>query len=688
MSPQQDPISRPHPRRRAAYAALAAGAVLVAGALPSAAALAGPTAPLASSSTPTSASLTPPAAVDVSPAAVPADDWLHTDGSTIVDAAGNEVWLTGANWFGFNASERVLHGLWSGNLEAITRSMAERGINIVRVPVSTELLLEWKDGETVASPNVNTFVNPELVGMDNKEIFDHWLSLCEKYGLKVMIDLHSATADNSGHVYPLWTHGGFTVEDFYAGWEWFAQEYADDDTIVAADLKNEPHGSQSETLRAKWDGSSDADNWRFVAEQAAARILAINPHLLILVEGVQVYPKAGKTWADRGLDDFHNTWWGGNLRGAADHPVDLGAHQDQLVYSPHDYGPLVSPQPWFEGDDWDRASLEAEVWDPSWLYLWKQETAPLLVGEWGGFLDGGKNEKWMRALRDMMVDYRISHTFWCLNPNSGDTGGLLNHDWSTWDEAKYDLLEPALWKEGGKFVSLDHQVPLGGAGSTTGQSLGDLYGDGGTTPVPDTQAPTVPGTPSATDVTSSGVTLTWAASTDDRAVTAYDVYRNDATGTTKVATTIAPNATLTGLSAATTYSFTVRARDAAGNVSPASGARTVTTSAGPVTPTGQCAVTFSANGWSTGYTGTLKVTSTGSTPRTRWTLTFTLPAGQQVTNGWSGAFSQSGTAVTVVNAPWNATLSPGASVELGFTANGTGAAPTGFALDGQVCSTS
>jgi len=81
----------------------------------------------------------------------------------------------------------------------------------------------------------------------------------------------------------------------------------------------------------------------------------------------------------------------------------------------------------------------------------------------------------------------------------------------------------------------------------------------------------------------------------------------------------------------------------------------------------------------------VKVTSTRSTPRNGWTLTFTLPPGQQVTNGWSGTFSQSGTAVTVVNAPWNATLSPGASVELGFNANGTGAAPTGFALDGRPC---
>lgn len=86
------------------------------------------------------------AAVTVTPgasaAAAPATDWLHVSGNQIVDAAGDPVWLTGVNWFGFNATERVFHGLWSANITEVTASMAQRGINIVRVPISTQLLLE------------------------------------------------------------------------------------------------------------------------------------------------------------------------------------------------------------------------------------------------------------------------------------------------------------------------------------------------------------------------------------------------------------------------------------------------------------------------------------------------------------------------------------------------------------------
>lgn len=404
-------------------------------------------------------------------------DWLHTDGNRIVDENGHEVWLTGVNWFGFNATERVFHGLWSANLDTLTRQMAERGINIVRVPISTQLLLEWKNGQATVPSAVNSWANPELKDRTSLQVFDAFLDVAEKYGIKVMLDVHSAEADNAGHIHPVWWKGSITTEQFYTAWEWVTDRYKSDDTLVAMDIKNEPHGKQGDSPRAKWDGSTDQDNFKYACETAGRRILGVNPHVLILCEGIEVYPRDGADWSSTAAADYDYNWWGGNLRGAAEHPVDLGAQQDQLVYSPHDYGPLVFAQPWFQGE-WSRTTLERDVWDPNWLYLHKSGTAPLLIGEWGGFLDNGPNEKWMTALRDVIVENRISQTFWCLNPNSGDTGGLLGYDWATWDEAKYAMLKPALWQEDGAFVGLDHQTPLGGEGSTTGISLTDLYGSG------------------------------------------------------------------------------------------------------------------------------------------------------------------------------------------------------------------
>jgi endoglucanase len=395
-------------------------------------------------------------------------DWLHTRGNQIVDVHGDPVWLTGANWFGFNTSERVFHGLWQGNLEGITRSMAERGINIVRVPVSTQLLLEWKDGTTI-TPNVNLSVNPDLAGLDNLEVFDRFLALAQRYGLKVMLDVHSAEADNAGHIYPVWFKGAITTERFYEAWEWVTARYRTNDTVVAMDVKNEPHGGAGQSPRAKWDGSTDPDNWKHACQTAGRRILAINPNVLILCEGVEIYPRDGSSW-DGG--EFDTTWWGANLRGVRDHPIDLGTQQDQLVYSPHDYGPSVFQQPWFDGD-WDKETLTRDAWDPNWLFIHRQQLAPVLIGEWGGFMDGGATQRWMTALRDLIVEHRLHHTFWAINPNSGDTGGLLTDDWATWDEAKYELLRPALWQHEGRFVSLDHEVPLGNA--TVGTTVTEVY---------------------------------------------------------------------------------------------------------------------------------------------------------------------------------------------------------------------
>jgi chitodextrinase len=99
------------------------------------------------------------------------------------------------------------------------------------------------------------------------------------------------------------------------------------------------------------------------------------------------------------------------------------------------------------------------------------------------------------------------------------------------------------------------------------------------TPAPDTTAPTAP-TLSASGTTATTTNLSWSGATDNVAVTGYDVYRNGALlGSTTSATTYA----VTGLTASTTYTFNVKAKDAAGNVSANSNTVSVTTLANTVT---------------------------------------------------------------------------------------------------------
>ncbi|MBD0382314.1 fibronectin type III domain-containing protein [Paenibacillus sp. WST5] len=80
----------------------------------------------------------------------------------------------------------------------------------------------------------------------------------------------------------------------------------------------------------------------------------------------------------------------------------------------------------------------------------------------------------------------------------------------------------------------------------------------------------------ASSKTSTTVSLTWNASTDNVGITGYEVYKG---GMLAGTTTGATNITVTGLTASTAYSFTVKAKDAAGNLSAASAALNVTTNA-------------------------------------------------------------------------------------------------------------
>jgi len=92
--------------------------------------------------------------------------------------------------------------------------------------------------------------------------------------------------------------------------------------------------------------------------------------------------------------------------------------------------------------------------------------------------------------------------------------------------------------------------------------------------IPDTEAPTAPTGLASSNITNNSFTLSWNASTDNVGVTEYDIYQNGAYR----ASTSATSYNVTGLSTATTYSYYVKAKDAAGNVSAASSTLNVTTS--------------------------------------------------------------------------------------------------------------
>ncbi|RSM43992.1 alkaline phosphatase [Amycolatopsis balhimycina DSM 5908] len=113
-------------------------------------------------------------------------------------------------------------------------------------------------------------------------------------------------------------------------------------------------------------------------------------------------------------------------------------------------------------------------------------------------------------------------------------------------------------------------------GTGYGYSFWEMQVFGTTDSSGDTQAPTTPTGFAAGTTTATSVALTWNAATDNVGVAGYDILRNG----TAVTTSTAPSYTDTGLAPDTAYTYAVRARDAAGNTSPASTPITVKTKAG------------------------------------------------------------------------------------------------------------
>jgi poly(hydroxyalkanoate) depolymerase family esterase len=112
----------------------------------------------------------------------------------------------------------------------------------------------------------------------------------------------------------------------------------------------------------------------------------------------------------------------------------------------------------------------------------------------------------------------------------------------------------------------------------------------------------------------------------------------------------------------------------------------------PTTPTpppatGACRVTYTSTAWSNGLTANLTIANTSTATVSGWTLAFSLPAGQAITNGWNATYSPASGAVTARNVNYNATIPAGGSITIGFQATHTGNSgrPSSFALNGTVC---
>ncbi|MCX6023389.1 MAG: cellulase family glycosylhydrolase, partial [Chloroflexi bacterium] len=282
--------------------------------------------------------------------------------------------------------------------------------NTIRLPYSNDVLLPGQLANGISGP-----LNPDLEGIAALDLLDKLVEGARERGLKIILDRHRPTAAAQSS---LWYTKEVSEEVWIEDWRMLAERYRGNDTVIGVDLHNEPRES------AAWGGGDPLTDWRLAAERAGTAIQEVNPYLLILVQGVERYH-----------DDWY--WWGGDLQGVRTDPVRL-AVPNRVVYSPHDYGPGVYEQGWFQ-DPRFPANLP-EVWDRRWGYIQREGIAPVVVGEFGGRLAGNPRERqWQQALINYLKAYQIGALNWALNPNSGDTGGILDGDWLSVVQDKQDI---------------------------------------------------------------------------------------------------------------------------------------------------------------------------------------------------------------------------------------------------------
>ena len=335
---------------------------------------------------------------------------LHTSGGNIVDAAGRTVTLTGVNWFGFETSTFAPEGLSVRNYKSMLNQMVASGFNTIRLPYSNAL---FQQGNTPAG--INYQLNPDLKGLSGLALYAKIVDAATSDGLMVILDQHRPDADAQS---PLPASGSLTEQDWINDWVTLARHFRNNPLVIGADLHNEPNGP------ATWGTGNPQTDWRLMAEKAGDAVLAADPHWLVFVEGIQDYQ--GQYY-----------WNGGNLQGAKRYPVQL-SEPHQLIYEAHDYGPSVYGQSWFQAKNFP--SNMPAIWNKNWAYLKEQNIAPVLLGEFGGTVGNDVEGKWQSTLVSFLKQHGISYTYWSWNPDSADTGGILNNNWQTVNQAKMGLL--------------------------------------------------------------------------------------------------------------------------------------------------------------------------------------------------------------------------------------------------------
>ena len=676
-------------------------------------------------------------------AAAQGTGYWQTSGNRILDANGVQVRIAGINWYGFETTRGVAGGLTSQDYKTVLQTIKTQGYNTVRIPISNQMVETPQVPSSISFSNSSGAINTDLQGLNSLQILDKIVTQAGVVGLRVILDNHRSEAGDSAESNGLWFTSSYPESAWINDWTTLAQRYAGNPTVIGFDLRNEPHNAFSGG--ACWDCGGTND-WHLAAERAGNAVLAVNAKLLIFVEGTDAYASNDFYWwggnlagaanspvvlnvanrlvysaHDYGPTEYQQPWFNGSTTAASLATV-WTAHWGYLAKNgvapvwlgefgtTNDAASISSTAAGSEGQ-WFQSLVSYLQADGTlhWTYwaLNGEDRYGLLDSNYDATPVSGAKESSLQTIQFALnggggsttttppgAPSNLAATAASANQinlvwkASSTAGVTYTVSFGTAPGATKTVLASNVsatsYAATGLNASTTYYFTVQAVSSSAGSSAASNQASAAT------QAAAVPGAPgslAATASSSTQINLSWKASVTSGVT--YSIYQGTSAGAVTTLVASAVNGTsysVSGLTASTTYFYTVKAVSSAGGVSAASNTASAATQAAPA---GTCHVSYTdQNDWGSGFTGAVAITNTGAAAVSSWTLTWSFAGNQQLNQSWNAYYAQSGTGVTLSSMSYNGTIAAGATVSgIGFNAiySGTNTAPTVFYLNGVRC---
>lgn len=388
-------------------------------------------------------------------------DLSAANGTILV--GGRPFAIKGVSWFGMENAEPALGGLDARSLGDILDFLSDHKFNAIRVPLSADSILS---NSRTNKWLVSEALNPGLRDAPYFTMLDALVEEAATRGMLILLDMHRLEAAKSK--YKLWYDAATPESEVAWAWQQVAVRYCGSWNILGADVFNEP----TEVTWGYPDGYSNATNWMSGATVLGNAVLAKCPDWLVFMSGAgqmsigcnqpcrATSPHSSLSEVAACLDTkapfecpatpdqtSYRHFWAGNLE-AAGRPGGTPelAVLSRLVLAAHLYGPSVYNQSYFYAPDYP-ANMPT-IWDAQFASAGDQSGVPVVVTEWGGWFVADSSDvpnqarvegytdawtasdiAWQETFLAFLQTRNLSSFYWCLNPNSKDTGGLVGYDW-------------------------------------------------------------------------------------------------------------------------------------------------------------------------------------------------------------------------------------------------------------------